>query len=323
MNKLTLAFGITAAAAVALAAGLWFSWPEDQSRKLIALEQQLREAQGTIVRLTRERATVQSRSDPLSSIGEAATDGTVPSSQPRADGKAGSSSNAPEPNRPSGDGTTLMPAAKTNKRLAEAEARYAEIIDHFKLQPDEKEAFKTMLAKRDDIRKEASSKLMDPSQTTAQRQAILAAAKTQLDDVDGSIRQFLNDDNDFTTFQKWQNQELERNQVEAGRAIFQNSGVPLNEEQQTWLTDQMWALRQDTKGLGDPYYLETMTGARIDATYVRNSLGKFDNDTAILLQNARSRMSAPQLEALRSMRVQLRVQLESRLWNLERTTGGR
>jgi hypothetical protein len=224
--------------------------------------------------------------------------------------------------QPAGANALAPPTGKSDKRTAEAEARYADLINQFNLQPEEKQAFVKMLAGRDDIRKDASSKLMDPSLTAAQRQAILAAGKQQLNEVDSNIKQFLNSDGDFQSFQKWQNQELERGQLESGRAVFQNSGVPLSADQESWLVDQMWSLRQDTKGLGDPYYLETMAGVRIDQAYMQNTLNKFDGDTNIMLANARSRMSPQQVEALRSMRVQNRVQLESRLYNLGRTTGG-
>ncbi|MDB6138856.1 MAG: hypothetical protein JWO94_1928, partial [Verrucomicrobiaceae bacterium] len=55
--------------------------------------------------------------------------------------------------------------------------------------------------------------------------------------------------------------------------------------------------------------------------YVGAQLAKFDGDTNILLQNARSYMSPPQITALGSIRYQQRVRLESQLWNMARTTG--
>ena len=322
MNKLTAVFAVIAILSSALAAALLVSRPEDHTAQIVALETKLREAQAAIARLTKERVAIHAASTGSSaSVGSstapsAISASTLPASKPLAA--------TPEPADSTGASvaSAAPPIEKTDKRLAEAEARYADIINQFNLQPEEKEAFKKMLASRDDIRKDASSKLMDPSLTTAQRQAILAAGKQQLNEVDGSIKQFLNSDTDFATFQKSQNQELERNQLESGRAIFQNGGVPLSTDQESWLIEQMYALRKDTKGLGDPYYLETMAGVRMDATYVQNSLNKFDNDTNILLANARSQMGPAQLEALRSMRVQLRVQWESRLWSLSRTTGG-
>ncbi len=322
MNKLTAVFAVISILSSALAAGLWFSRPEDNTAQIVALETKLREAQAAVARLTKERVAIQAAS-PGSVAGfganaasSAISASSLPASTPIPP-SAGSADAAATPSTAAG-----APIEKTDKRLAEAEARYADIINQFNLQPEEKEAFKKMLASRDDIRKDASSKLMDPSLTTAQRQAILAAGKQQLNQVDDSIKQFLNSDADFATFQKSQNQELERNQLESGRAIFQNGGVPLSTDQESWLIDQMYALRKDTKGLGDPYYLETMAGVRMDSAYVQNSLNKFDNDTNILLANARTQMGHAQLEALRSMRVQLRVQMESRLWNLSRTTGG-
>lgn len=322
MNKLTVIFGLIAAASLALSAGLWFSRPEDSTGKLIALETKLRQAEATIAQMR--------KGTPSSGgmIGAGGAHGSATGAQNGFDASTGASASS----APGGPGSAVTAvtqnvagapvrnAGKADKRLAEAEARYADLINQFNLQPEEKEAFKDMLARRDDIRKDASNKLADPALNAQQRQAILAEAKTALDQVDSGIQQFLNSDQDYGTFQKWQNQELERAQMDGARAIFQNSGAPLSDEQQTWLVDQMWSLRRDTKGLGDPYYLETMAGVRIDNAYVQNSLNKFDADSLIMEQNARSQFTPPQLDALRSMRKQQRVQLESRLWNLSRTT---
>ena len=327
MNKLTFLFAFTTLAFMGLSAGLWYSSQSDSPGRDVELETKLREAEATVAKLQRQTAATapsgasSARTTHVSSASGAIVGGDASSrlsnpagTQPMAAaGNAGGSSPAPAP--PPIDSRTL-------KSLAEAEAKYADLIGQFQLQPDEKEFFKTLAAKRSEVRKRIINQLQDPSLTPAQRQALLASGKAELDSNDAEMRQFLNNDTDYQKFALWENTEIERSQLEAGRPIFQNNGAPLSSEQEEWLVQNAYALRNNTKGVADPFNADSMVGVTVDQNYMNTVMQKFDADTNLLLQNARSRFTQPQLDAVKAWRTQQRVQVESRLWNMSRTTGG-
>ncbi len=319
MNKLTFLFALTTLAFMGLSAGLWYSSQGDSTARIIELETQLREASATIAKLQKQSPASRASASQTAHVSSAITAsqtaststpiaGSLPPST--ADGTAPASSAPP----PAMDSRTL-------KSLAEAEAKYADLISQFQLQPDEKEFFKQLAAKRSEVRKRVVSQLQDPSLTPAQRQALLVAGKAELDANDAEMRQFLNNDTDYQKFALWENTEIERAQLDAGRAIFQNNGAPLSSEQEDWLVQNAYALRNNTKGVADPFNADSMVGVTVDQNYMNTVMQKFDADTNLLLQNARSRFTQPQLDAVKAWRTQQRVQVESRLWNMSRTMG--
>ena len=323
MSKSNVVLALIALASLGLAGGLWMAPTSSSDLRVAELERKLRDAEATIARLQKQRPSsltaINNSSNPGASLEEVAASALPP--------KASSAAGATTAATPAPNGPPSSPSAQVSndprqlKSLAEAEARYSDLISQFQLQPDEKEFFKQLAAKRSNIRKQATTKLQDPSLTPAQRQAILTAAKAELDQNDGEVRQFLNNDSDFGKFATWEQTEIERAQMDAGRAIFENNGVPLSADQEDWLVKSTYQLRNDTKGVADPYNLESLIGTRVDQSYVQNVLRKFDTDTQVLMQNARGMFSPQQLSAISAWRTQQRVQIESRLWNMSRTTG--
>jgi hypothetical protein len=323
MSKSNVILALIALASLGLAGGMWMAPPSSSDLRVAELERKLHDAEATIARLQKQRSSSLAAINNSNSPGATLEEVAASALSPKASRTAGAASAA----APVPSGPTSNPSAPASndprqlKSLAEAEARYADLISQFQLQPDEKEFFKQLAAKRSNIRKQATTKLQDPSLTPAQRQAILTAAKTELDQNDGEVRQFLNNDGDFGKFATWEQTEIERAQMDAGRAIFENNGVPLSADQEDWLVKSTYQLRNDTKGVADPYNLESLIGTRVDQGYVRNVLQKFDRDTQVLMQNARGKFSPQQLDAINAWRTQQRVQVESRLWNMSRTTG--
>ncbi|MDB6139080.1 MAG: hypothetical protein JWO94_2152, partial [Verrucomicrobiaceae bacterium] len=182
MPKSSLILAVMAVAMTTVAAGLWFTRPPDSEARVAMLEARLREADAVIARLNKQHsATSATHAAPGGS-----TISSISSEDPAHPGILGNkmtgATTAAGGNPPpeAAASTTNTPVVKSDKRLAEAEARYSDLINQFGLQPDEKEAFKNLAAKRDDIRKGVFSKLADPSLTPAQRQAILAQGKAEM-----------------------------------------------------------------------------------------------------------------------------------------------
>ena len=331
MSKLSITttsvLALVALSMASIAAGLWFTRNPDMSQQVAVLEAKVRENE-TVIAGLRKQLSSANRPHVTGAAGAseiAAGNSDMFAAKGGQQGTLGSATKGAPPTAAEAAAATAAvagttPVVKSDKRLAQAEARYADLINQFGLASDEKEAFKALAAQRDDIRKDTFSKLSDPSLTAAQRQAILADAKAQVGQVDDSVRQFLNNDGDYNTFQKWEAQNIERTQMDDARAIFDKNGVPLSPEQETTLMDQAYGLRTNNQGLGDPYSADTLAGRRIDQNYIASALAKFDSDTAILVQGARSYMSPQQILSFQAVRYQQRVQLESRLWGMARTT---
>jgi hypothetical protein len=316
MSKSTLVLALVSMIMTAVAAGLWFTRPPDSNAQVAALEARLREAEAVIARLkSQQPAGLASRSSEHRS---SASESSIMAPHSATTGTLQGQQAAPPPQP-----AVTAPPVKADKRLAEAEARYADLINQFGLQPDEKEAFKDLAAKRDDIRKAAFAKLSDPTLTPAQRQAILADAKAQMGQLDDSVRQFLNNDTDYNTFQKWEAQNIERGQLDSARNIFEKNGVVLTPEQESILKDQWYQGRQDLnrQGLGDPYNADTLANVHVDQNYINRVLAAYDAASAVRMQNARSQFTPQGLAAYQAVEYQNRVQLESRLWSLARTSG--
>lgn len=91
-------------------------------------------------------------------------------------------------------------------------------------------------------------------------------------------------------------------------------------DQEDWLVKSTYQLRNDTKGVADPYNLESLIGTRVDQGYMKRA-AEVRPRHARLMQNARGKFSPQQLDAINAWRTQQRVQVESRLWNMSRTTG--
>jgi|GEM_PF-1219215 len=328
MSKLsittTTVLALVALSMASIAAGLWFTRNPDMSQQVAVLEAKVRENE-TVIAGLRKQLSSANRPHVAGASEIASGNSDMFAAKGGQQGTLGSATKGAPPTAAEAAAAAAAvagtaPVVKSDKRLAQAEARYADLINQFGLAPDEKEAFKALAAQRDDIRKDTFSKLSDPSLTAAQRQAILADAKAQVGQVDDSVRQFLNNDGDYNTFQKWEAQNIERTQMDDARSIFDKNGVPLSPQQETALIDQEYALRTNNQGLGDPYSADRLAGGRIDQNYIASALAKFDSDTAILVQNARSYMSPQQILSLQAARFQQRVLLEQRLWGMARTT---
>lgn len=321
MSKVSLFLAVLALAATGLCVGIWFSQPADLSERVQQLENELKEARATIANLksiAKAHSSVtdtRSRSDAMTRGGNA-----VPPAPPLSGAGPTSDSSAPAAAPEPVASAPMDP--ETMKNMAEAEARYAGLISQFNLSAADKEYFKQLAVQRNQVSKDLAIKLQDPTLTPQQREAAYAEARQAMDASDKAVREFLNNDSDFGKFLFWDQAALERAQLEAGRSVFSKS-TPLSSDQENWLLGSLYQMRAEAgKAQMDPFNLEAAAKMRIDQQYIASVLARHDKDTEVLVQNARSKFSQPQLDALRQFRTQQRVALESRLWAMSRTSGG-
>ncbi|MBL9118201.1 MAG: hypothetical protein JNJ83_24560 [Verrucomicrobiaceae bacterium] len=333
MNKVAVMIGLLGLACLGVSAGLWFSAPETESgaiARVVELQRQLKDAHATIADLEAMIESMEGRGTSPVIVSNMAGPSTTPQSshlQP-ANWTAptfGATQARPMPNGAAHVAVESAPPpatpadAREIKRLATAEALYADLISRFNLNPAERETFKALVAARADIKKGAMSKMADPGLSPVERQQIYKDAVAAMTANSGQLRDFLNDDQDFARFALWEETAIERELMDAGRAIFDNDGSGLTQDQEDWLVKAAYDLRNRKEGLADPYNLESLTDTAVDQPYVTKVLDKYDRDSTLLLQNARGRFNASQIESIRKWRHQGRVSLESRLWNMSRT----
>src|SRR3569623_438696 len=135
MSKSILVLALVSMIMTAVAAGLWFTRPPDSNAQEAALEARLREAEAVIARLkSQQPAGLASHS---SEHGRSASESSIMAPHSATTGTLQGQQAAPPPQP-----AVTAPPVKADKRLAEAEARYADLNNQFGLQPDEKEAFK-------------------------------------------------------------------------------------------------------------------------------------------------------------------------------------
>jgi len=299
------------------------------------LETKLKKAESTIARLSKEVVRLSQDRSGLPAEGNAGVasgvDGTgrvqasyiengapgAPAPAPTVPMVAAAPVQSPPP--PAAAVMTAPIDPRELKNLALAEANYAGLINNLGLQGQDKDYFKEMAARREQIRKQALAQLDDPSLTEAQRKGIIDRAKQELDLNGQQIEDFLGNGADYQRFNAWEQTHLEREMMETGRSIFDNAGDPLSPADEEAIVSDIYQLRRNTNGIPDPYDADTTVGVRFSQDYVARALAKFDADTELLIQKYRGRFTPLRLKNVRTLRQQNRVNLESRLWNLYRT----
>ena len=333
MNKVAVIFGLFGLACLGVSAGLWFSAPQTETHaiaKVVDLQRELSDARATIADLEAMIESMEGRgTNPVITVQASSTN-----TGPQTSNLQPANWTAPSPRTPQAlpmqnqpvqavVDDNPPPATPTDpreiKRLATAEALYADLISRFNLNPAEREAFKSLVAARADIRNEAMRKMADPGLSPVERQQIFQDAIAATRTNSTQLGDFLNNDEDYATFALWEQTAVERELMEAGRAIFDNDGSGLTQDQEDWLVKAAYELRRRNEGLADPYHLESMTDTVVNQDYVTKVLDKYDRDSVLILQNARGRFNPAQMQSIRKWRHQGRVSLESRLWNMSRT----
>lgn len=214
--------------------------PAPVDPRVASLEADLKEARQTIAQLRKELAAKPVASTPASAP-------ATPVAQ-----AAGSLAEAPAA-APSTGPAALREVLKdpamrellSRQQAMQVETSYAGLIEYLKLNDEEKAHFKKLLTDKARLEADQGLKLLDPKITPAEREKIITETEKAKKAFDDTIRAFLNDENDWSTFQNWENTRPERMQFEAmGRSLFNSSGEPLNAQQEDQLIQLMAQSRQ-------------------------------------------------------------------------------
>ncbi len=292
-NAALVLLGLTSAGSLLALAWVLGRTPEPDPR-LAVLETELTEAKRTIASLKREleRRAEQPPPAPLA----AAPAPAAPAAAPAPTGRAGlrEMMNAPG-----------MREAMERQQALQIDIAYARLFDQLQLSPQEREHFKKLLVERQKTQTELSLKLMDDKLTSAQRQAIGEQIDQQRTAFDDTIRQFLNHDDDWQSFQHWEKTLPERTQYEMlGKGLFASSPEPLSAQQEQQLIDLMAEVRARPGSGGNLAGKTNLDPSLLTDDLIQRQLQQIEVNGRIVAERAAEFLSPAQLQTLKSYQEQ-------------------
>ena len=292
-NVALVLLGLTSAGSLLALAWVLGRTPEPDPR-LAVLETELTEAKRTIASLKREleRRAEQPPPAPLA----AAPAPAAPAAAPAPTGRAGlrEMMNAPG-----------MREAMERQQALQIDIAYARLFDQLQLSPQEREHFKKLLVERQKTQTELSLKLMDDKLTSAQRQAIGEQIDQQRTAFDETIRQFLNHDDDWQSFQHWEKTLPDRTQFEMlGKGLFASSPEPLSAQQEQQLIDLMAEVRARPGSGGNLAGKTNLDPSLLTDDLIQRQLQQIEVNGRIVAERAAEFLTPAQLQTLKTYQEQ-------------------
>jgi hypothetical protein len=130
-----------------------------------------------------------------------------------------------------------MRAMAKQQQVAMQDMQYADLYKALQMKDDEQTYFKQLLADRASTLTDLGFRLMDSSLSADDRKAITDEINQQKDLSNQHIRDFLNNDADFNTFQHFEDTKGERMMLSMSKGAF--SAEPLSPQQEQQLIDTM------------------------------------------------------------------------------------
>ena len=306
MNRqITLLFAALFLVAAAVC-GYVLARPNPLTPRLVQLEYDLKLARDEIAALKAERAKLLSDKRPEPQI-------VADNKAKGAEGVA-SADKAPADNMSNPLKRMEAPGMKEmirKQQEVQVDMTYGKLFQKLSLNEQERENFRRLLSDRVNARTEASMKLMDGSLTADQRKAIA----TQLDDVtkrsDNDIRTFLNNDEDYKTYQRWEDTQSERMQLQIGGSNFDNNSAPLSDEQREQLIDVMANVRKSPSTIPDLNDPRNITPDSLSPDNIAKQLQRYDLDAERVLKDSAAFLGPEQIDALKKMQAQMRTLAEA------------
>jgi hypothetical protein len=245
MKALTIALAASLLASIVALAWV-LATPPPPDPRVARLEADLKEARQTISQLRRDLANRPVTPPPAPSrVG-----GGVPPDMAGATAGSPGTPAAASGTGPAGSLQDMMknPAMRDllmQQQAVQIETSYARLFEYLQLSDEEKAHFKKLLVERGKLETELGLKMLDPNVTPEQRQKLIAEAEKNKAAYDQTIKGFLNNDSDWSTFQRWEGTKPERTSFESmGRSLFNASGEPLSTQQEDQLITLMAQVRQ-------------------------------------------------------------------------------
>jgi len=324
MKRLTPIVLVLLFIAVAALGGYILARPNPLTPRVAQLELELQQAQKEIANLKAERTKLLSKPVvvPPPSV---ATTKDKPGDDTLADSKkhAGGPQVSMMPDLRKMMEAPGMKEMMRKQQEVQVDMTYGKLFQKLSLNDEERENLKRLLAERVSTQSETGMKLMDPSLTSEQRKAVMAEIDGQKKKSDADIRKFLNNDDDYKTYQRWEDTQTERMQLQLGGSFFDNAGAPLSDEQREQLVDIMANVRKSPGQLPDLNDPRNITPDSLSSDNITRQLQRYDTDAERVANACAAFMNPQQLEALKKMQQQMRTSTEAGMRMTGQMMGGK
>ncbi|MEM1086027.1 MAG: hypothetical protein AAGI48_18095 [Verrucomicrobiota bacterium] len=126
-----------------------------------------------------------------------------------------------------------------------ANSIYARLIDEFELSPEEAKHFINLIAPSVGEQDRVGMELFNAKSGEESLAIIEKMEKDQAERLE-AVREFLNHEEDFETFEDYHARQSEYEQLPALTSLMQDIGTPLSSEQESQLVEAMYAARTET-----------------------------------------------------------------------------
>jgi hypothetical protein len=307
MKRLPIISLFAALLFAAIAVSLFLTRPPDHAPQLAELEQKLQRATADIAMLKSELAIA--KSTPKATPTPAPSDSSQAASEPL--NQSGDSTNPAAMSQMMKD--PKMREAMKGAAVMQIEMQYASLIGKLSLNETEAKHFKKLLGDRFSAKTDMGFEMMDPSLTKEQRKAVTDKFEASKKASDAAIKEFLNDDADFTAFKHWEDTEPERMQMMLGKTAFDSAGSPLSAEEEEQLISLMANVRKRPSDLPDLNDPQNINPSMMTDDFTKRVSAAFDEQQRSVLEGAAGFLAQPQLEALKKMQEQMRALNEAGL----------
>jgi hypothetical protein len=206
--------------------------------------------------------------------------------------------------------TPEMRDAMVQQNLAQLDVMYGKLYGRLQLEGADKQDFKNLLGERMRAELEMSLKMMGGNLSVEQSAAAAAELKKANEASDQKIRAFLNNENDYQTFQRWEQTKPERMMLNMGANAFAGAGEPLTPAQEDQLVSAMFAARTQASAVPDMSKPENFTASNLGPQMTEKVLARYDEQAAQVAGGAAAYLSEKQLEALKAFQKQQRAMQE-------------
>lgn len=306
MKALTIALAASLFASIVALAWV-LATPPPPDPRVARLEADLKEARQTISQLRRDLANRPVTPPPTPSrVGGGAS--------PDIAGLPAAGPGTPTATSGTGPAGSLQDMMKNpamrdllmQQQAVQIETSYARLFEYLQLSDEEKAHFKKLLVERGKLETELGLKMLDPNVTPEQRQKLIAEAEKNKAAYDQTIKGFLNNDSDWSTFQRWEGTKPERTSFESmGRSLFNASGEPLSTQQEDQLITLMAQVRQSPTPEQAALSRMIQDPSQLNDTNFQKMLDYQKSTNQRTLQEAAAFLSPAQLKPLQTYQDQL------------------
>lgn len=198
------------------------------------------------------------------------------------------------------------------QQIAQLDMQYGKLFSQFHLSDEEKADFKQLLADKLQAEAELGLKMMEDMGAEV-RKDLAQQYEDGKKASDARIREFLNNDADYTAFKNWEDTKAERMQLDLGRSLFTNAGEPLTQQQEDQLITLMHQVNKEPSTVPDLSNPRNFDPQHLTQADIDQQLAHFDEKSKAVASRAGQFLSAKQMESLTTMQQQWRTMAETGL----------